>query len=172
MYQKIVPITRNSKFYGEEDFRMEEALGREYIEGDIDFRVILYRVDHEKTNTDDLYGEVEAYQIKYKTPIELSCLLSLKPKQNKQYNPNGTLVREEWGNLEFKIYESQLKELGVEINKGDYVGYQVREDYVKYFSVVDNDLVNDSTDRLLGMKKGFYRKIICTPSDMSEFFSG
>lgn len=169
MSKKIVPINRNNKFYGWEDYNLEVNMGREYVEGDIDFRVILYRVDHEKTNHDDLYGEVEPYQIRYKSPIELSCTVTLKPKQNKQYNPNGTLIREEWGNLEFNIYEEQLKELGIEINKGDYVGYPVREDYVKYFNVVDNDLVNDSTERLLGLKKGFYRKIVCTPTDNSEF---
>jgi len=167
---KTVPIIRNNKFYGEEDWNLEINMGREYVEGDIDFRVILYRVDYEKTDNDDLYGEVEAHQIKYKTPIELSCIVSLKPKQNKNYNPNGTLLREEWGNLEFKVYEDTLKELGVEINKGDYIGYQIRENYVKYFSVIDNDLVNDDTTRLLGLRKGFYRKIVCTPTDMSEFF--
>lgn len=169
MSKPVVPITRMSKFYGETDFLYEISCGREYLEGDIDFRVILYRVDYEKTNTDDLYGEVEANQIKYKTPIELSCSLSLKPKVNKQYNPNGTLQREEWGNLEFNIYEQQLTELGVDINKGDYVGYPVRENYFKMFSVTDNDKVNDDTARLLGGKRGFYRKIICTPTDASEF---
>jgi len=147
----------------------EINMGREYIEGDIDFRVVLYRVDHEKTNTDDLYGEVEAYQIKYKSPIELSCSVSLKPKQNKQYGTNASLIREEWGNLEFNVYEEQLKELDIEINKGDYVGYPVRENFFKYFSVVDNDKVNDDTTRLLGLKKGFYRHIVCTPTDNSEF---
>lgn len=169
MAKPVVPITRMSKFYGSTDYDLEITMGREYIEGDIDFRVILYRVDHEKTNTDDLYGEVEANQIKYKMPIELSCSLSLKPKVNKQYNPNGTLLREEWGNLEFNIYEQQLTELGIDINKGDYVAYPVRSDYVKWFNVVDNDKVNDDTTRLLGGKKGFYRHIVCTPTDASEF---
>lgn len=166
---KTIPISRNNKFYGNEDFDLEETMGLEYVTGDIDFRVILYRIDYEKTNQDDLYGEVSAYQIKYKPPIELSCMLSLKPKQNKQYNPNGTLVREEWGNLEFSVYEKTLKELEIQINNGDFIGYPVREDYVKYFTVMDNDLVNDDTTRLLGLKKGFYRKIICTPSDNADF---
>ncbi len=169
MDKKIVPINRMRKFYGDADWRAEIQMGREFLEGDIDFRVILYRVDYEKTNTDDLYGEVEANQIKYKTPIELSCSLSLKPKINKQYNPNGTLQREEWGNLEFNIYEQQLTELGIDINKGDYVAYPVRENYNKMFSVTDNDKVNDDTKRLLGGKKGFYRHIVCTPTDASEF---
>lgn len=171
MDKKLVPINRNSKFYGFEDFALEVAMGREFVEDDMDFRVIIYRVDHEKTNHDDLYGEVDATQIKYKSPIEVSCTVSLKPKTNKQYSPNGTLLREEWGNLIFNVYEDHLNELGIQINKGDYVAYPVREDYLKFFSVVDNDLVNDSTERLLGLKKGFYRKIECTPVDNSEFMA-
>jgi len=169
MSKKIVPINRLSKFYGWEDFELEKNISREYVEGDIDFRVILYRVDHEKTNHDDLYGEVDPYQIKYKPPIELSCTLSLKPKQNKQYNPNGTLIREEWGNLEFSVYIDQLTELQIEINKGDYIGYPTTTNYIKYFTVVDNDIVNDETKRLLGGKLPIYRKIICVPVDNSEF---
>jgi hypothetical protein len=169
MAKKVVPIGRMNKFYGWEDFKMEVTMGREYLEGDIDFRVVLYRVDYEKTDTDDLYGEVEAHQIKYKTPVELSCSVSLTPKTAKTYNPNGTLLREEWGNLIFSVYEEHLSELGVEINKGDYISYPVREDYSKFFTVADNDLVNDDTKRLLGGKIGFYRKITCTPADDSEF---
>lgn len=170
MAKKVVPLAgRMGKFYGQEDYKTEIDMGREYVEGDIDFRVILYRVDYEKTAVDDLYGEVEAHQIRYKSPIELSCMVSLKPKSTKAFNPNGSLLREEWGNLEFGIYEEQLSELGVDINKGDYIGYPVREDYIKYFTVYDNDKVNDDTRRLLGGKKGFYRKILCTPVDDSEF---
>lgn len=165
----IVPIRRMSKFYGEEDMKLEILMGRSYLEDDIDFRVILYRVDQEKTNVDDLYGEVDAHQIRYKSPIELSCSVSLKPKENKSYNPNGTLIREEWGMLEFNIYEEQLKELNIDINRGDYIAYPVRENYLKYFTVVDNDKVNDDTTRLLGGKTGFWRKIKCSPVDDSEF---
>jgi hypothetical protein len=167
----VVPINRMRKFYGSNDWACEILMGREYIEDDIDFRVVLYRVDYEKTDTDDLYGEVDAHQIRYKSPIELSCSVSLKPKENKSYNPNGTLIREEWGMLEFNIYEEQLKELNVDINKGDFIAYPVRPDYVKYFTVVDNDMVNDDTTRLLGGKTGFWKKIKCVPVDNSDFIA-
>jgi hypothetical protein len=169
MAKKRVPIKRMSKFFGEEDFRLENTISRSYVEDDIDFRVVLYAIDYEKTNTDDLYGEVEPNQMRYRPPVELSVTLSLLPKVNKNYNTNGSLLHEEWGNLVFSVYIEQLTELGIEINKGDFVGYPVNEDYFKYFEIVDNDEVYDDTKRLLGGKRGFYRKITCVPVDQSVF---
>ena len=52
-----VPITRISKFFGEKDFQLNIALGEEWLFGDMNFRVVLYRVDKSKTNQDDVYGE-------------------------------------------------------------------------------------------------------------------
>jgi len=169
MSKKRYPIKRLDKFYGWEDFEIEKLMGREWVEGDINMRVILYPVDHVITDTDDLYGEVDSQQISFKNPIEISCMVKLEPKTNKKYNPNGTLRYEEWGNLTFSVYEDHLEELGVEINTGDYIGYPVREDYIKYFEVTDTDNINDDTERLLGGKIGFYRKIICTPVDDGVF---
>ena len=165
-----VPIRRMSKFFGYEDFALEINMGREYTEGDIDFRVILYSVDIERTDTDDLYGEVESSQIQYHPPVELSVIVKLNPKENKALNPNGTMRIEEWGNLEFGVYIAHLEEMDVEIKYGDYIGYPVREDYVKYFTVTDSDEVyEDTMSKIMGGKKGFYKHIICVPADDSEF---
>ena len=32
-------------------------MGEEWLHGDMNFTVVLYRVDKQKTNTDDVYGE-------------------------------------------------------------------------------------------------------------------
>ena len=56
--EKLIPITRLGKFFGAEDFDLDVEMGREWLEGDMNFTVILYRVDRYKTKTDDVYGEV------------------------------------------------------------------------------------------------------------------
>ena len=53
---KITPITRINKFFSEEDFGLEISMGREAIEGDGNFTIILYRVDRQSTEYDTLYG--------------------------------------------------------------------------------------------------------------------
>ena len=40
--KKITPITRINKFFSEEDFGLEISMGREALEGDGNFTVILY----------------------------------------------------------------------------------------------------------------------------------
>ena len=51
MSNKSVPITRLSKFFGAEDYNLDINMGREWLEGDMNFTLVLYRVDKSKTNT-------------------------------------------------------------------------------------------------------------------------
>jgi len=56
MTNRVVPITRLGKFFGGEDFHLDVGMGREG-EGDMNFTLILYKVDKKKTNVDNVYGE-------------------------------------------------------------------------------------------------------------------
>ena len=47
---KLSPVTRNNKFYSEEDFQYELSLIEEYIEEDLNQVVIVYEIDRAKTN--------------------------------------------------------------------------------------------------------------------------
>ena len=57
MSDKRIPITRVNKFFGDEDFRLHESLGMEYLSGNLNFTLVLFRVDRSKSNVDDVYGE-------------------------------------------------------------------------------------------------------------------
>ena len=63
--QKRVPIERLNKFFSAEDFELEIGFGREWLEGDINIKVILYQVDREETTTDDIYGEAGKGEISF-----------------------------------------------------------------------------------------------------------
>ena len=47
---KKVPITRLGKFFGAEDYSLDIEMGSEWLEGDMNFTMVLYRVDRYKTN--------------------------------------------------------------------------------------------------------------------------
>ena len=64
MPQKIVPITRLNKFFGAEDFSLDVGMGKEWLHGDMNFTLVLYRVDKSKTDNDDIYGEATQDSIK------------------------------------------------------------------------------------------------------------
>ena len=50
MSNRKVPITRLEKFFGAEDFELDIAMGREWLEGDMNFRLVLYRIDTTKNS--------------------------------------------------------------------------------------------------------------------------
>jgi hypothetical protein len=167
--KKVTPITRVNKWFSEEDFNLEIEMGREAIEGDGNFTLILYRVDRQLTESDDLYGEASADGIRYFPPVELKVIPIMDEAENKSYNSNGGLRYLQDGQLTFGIYDAQLKELDTEISYGDYIGYPVTETEIRYFSVVNDGVKNyDNKHTIMGYK-GAFRTIICATIEDLEF---
>jgi len=166
---KITPITRINRFFSEEDFSLEINMGREAIEGDGNFTVILYRVDRNNSSSDNLYGEAPKDGIKYFPPVELKVVPIIAEAENKTYNSNGSLRYLQDGQLTFGIYDSQLKELDTEISYGDYIAYPVSETEIRYFSVVNDGIKNYDNGHTIMGYKGAFRTIVCASIDASEF---
>ena len=169
MSKPIVPITRINKFFSEEDFNLEVSMGREAIEGDGNFTLILYRVDRQLTESDNVYGEASKDGIRFLPPVELKVIPLISEAQNKAYEKNGSLRYIQDGKLSFGIYDSQLTELKASLSYGDYIGYPVTETEIRYFSVVNDGIKNfDNKHTIMGYK-GAFRSIDCAPVDASEF---
>jgi len=169
MSKKIVPINRVNKFFSGEDFKLEQQLGREYLEGDLNMSIVLFRVDREATETDSIYGETVKDGISYFPPVEINGLVNFKAPENKAYNPDGSLRYQQDGQLEFIVYQKHLDELDVDISFGDYIGYQVTETQMRYFSVANDGKKNyDNLHTIMGYK-GAFRRVLCSPIDKSEF---
>tara|TARA_R110000772_G_scaffold17946_3_gene49857 strand:+ start:15298 stop:15822 length:525 start_codon:yes stop_codon:yes gene_type:complete len=167
---KRIPINRINKWFSHEDFNLEIEMGREALEGDGNFVVILYRVDRIMTGSDDIYGEASKDEIKYKPPVELRVIPIMNEPENKSYNTGaGSLIYLQDGPLEFSIYEAQLAELDVELNKGDYIGYPVTETEVRYFSVVNDGIKFYDNEHTIMGYKGAFRTVKCAPVDENEF---
>lgn len=167
--KKITPITRSNKFFSGEDFDLEISMGREAIEGDGNFTLILYRVDREMTESDSLYNEASKDGIRFFPPVEIKVLPLLAESVNSSYNKNGTLRFIQDGQLLFGIYDSQLSELDTTISYGDYIGYPISETEIRYFSVVNDGVKNYDNKHVLMGYKAATRTILCAPVDASEF---
>lgn len=165
---KKIPITRINKFFSEEDFNLDISMGREAIEGDGNFIVILYRVDNELTMSDDIYGEAAKGEIRFKQPIELYVMPVMGPPENKTFN-DGKLRYLQDGQLTFSIYDKHLQELKVDISYGDYIGYPVTETEVRFFSVVNDGRKNYNNENTIMGYRGAFRTIVCAPVDDNEF---
>ena len=168
MSKRQMPITRINKFFSFEDYNLEVQMGREAIEGDGNFSVILYRVDRETTQSDDIYNEASADELNFHPPVELYVIPIIGQSENKSYNP-GSLRYLEDDNLKFGIYSEQLKEQDIDIAVGDYIGYQVDESEIIYFSVSNAGEKNyDNKHTIMGYK-GAFRTIECVIANEDEF---
>jgi hypothetical protein len=164
-----IPITRLNKWYDDMDFDLDVEMGREAIEEDNNFTIVLFRVDRNMTLFDDLYGEANEDGVRYMTPVELKVIPLIEEAKNVAMNPNGSQRHLEDGNLSFGIYQQQLNELGVEISYGDYIGYAISETDVRYYSVANDGLKNyDSKHTIMGYKSAF-RTVLCVPTNKDEF---
>jgi hypothetical protein len=169
MQNRITPITRINKWFSHEDFELEISMGREAIEGDGNFTLILYKVDRQMSEFDKLYGEAVKDGIRYYPPVELKVVPILDEAENKTYNSDGMARYIQDGRLTFGIYQAQLEELNVEIGYGDYIGYPVTETQIRYFSVVNDGVKNFDNNHTIMGYKGAFRTVICAPVDGSEF---
>ena len=164
-----IPITRINKFFSQEDFNLEVDFGREWLEGDINIKVILFQVLQGESTTDDIYGEAGRDEIRFKPPVELTVNFQMETPKNEAWNPNGSLRHLEHGNLTLGVYQTHLDELGAEINYGDYIGYAETEDKMTYWTVSNNGIITSDNSHTIVGYKGFYRTVTCVPVPEDEF---
>lgn len=166
--QKLVPITRLGKFFGGEDYNLDIDMGEEWLVGDMNFTVVLYRIDRYKTKTDDVYGEVLEDGIQFMAPIELKGLVQILAPTNKMLG-NSRVKQQEPGNMKFSIYQRTLDDMQVDINMGDYLGYYETEDRVRYYTVINDGKVKSDNKHTYGGYKPFYRTVEATWVSENEF---
>lgn len=168
MQEKLVPITRLGRFFGGEDYALDIDMGQEWLEGDMNFTVVLYRVDRYKTKTDDVYGEALSDGIQFLTPIELKGYVKILAPTNQTISKSRVEL-DEPGNMMFSVYQKYLDDLQVDVAFGDYLGYYETESKVRYYSVANDGRVVSDNKHTYGGYKPFYRTIIGTPVNQNEF---
>jgi len=163
-----VPISRLGKFFGENDFNLEVGMGQEWLVGDMNFTCVLYRVDKNKIKTDDVYGEAVQDGIKYLPPVEFNAYVGIASPENKMLGST-RIDQLEPGNITISVYIKTLNDLDIDIDFGDYIGYYDSENFVRYYTVVnDGRVVSDLKHTYKGYKP-FYKTIIAAPVGPNEF---
>ena len=164
------PINRNNLFMSEEQFHVQANIGMEYVNHVLNQTIVLYEVDLEKTNMNDIYKESDFDNIIFKTPVELNVIYKLDKHELKTYDKTaikGYYVKV--GKFEFTIYNKELEENGCDIKRGDYIGLQVNPEHMEYFIVTDDGRVNFDNAHTLWGTVPYYRTVKCAVvSDVTE----
>ena len=167
MAKRKFPISRMGKFYDDMDFSLENEMAREWMEGDLNMVVVLFEVDRIKSDVDELYGEASPSELRFKAPKEINVRILIDEATKDSY-AEGFHRYEDYGDLTFTVFTDHLKEVGAELNYGDYIGYVDREDNIKYFTVYDDGIINsDNAHTRLGYKS-YYRTVKCKTADPGE----
>lgn len=165
-----VPINRNNLFYSDDDYNFDLETGKDYIEEDMNQTVVLYQVDITKSNPDALYGETDTDQIQCLPPVEVTCTYKIEQPELKAYDKNKNLgTYQKTGKLTVGVYQESLDELGVDIKKGDYLGIQINETTMIYFTVLNDGKNNYDNSHTMFGTRPLWRTIEASPVDPSEF---
>jgi hypothetical protein len=168
---KKIPITRNTKFFSAEDFDLEIGFATEYLEQDANQTIILYRVDLQKTQINDIYVEASKNSIRYLPPIELPVIFDISDAELKAYNNKSQKgIYAQTGKLTFSVLLKTLEEYDCDISRGDYIGVQITPDHREYFTVTDDGRVGAISNKMtLYGTKPYARTITAAQVDSNEF---
>lgn len=165
------PISRNNMFFSKESYDFEVNLAREYMEMDMNQTIILYQVDLQRTQVNDVYKESDKGEIVFKTPVEVTCIYEITDSESRAYDKTKSKsVYVKPGTLKFRVLNCELEELGVDIRRGDYIGVQIDEDTMIYFVVNNDGKVNSfaNSKTVYGFKP-WYRECEANYVDETEF---
>ena len=164
------PINRNNLFFSDTQYDFMVGVGMEYVNKIMNQTVVLYEIDRENTKVDNIYQEAKFKDLVFKTPIELNVIYKIDKAELKTYDTQtikGYYLKT--GQLNFYIYEKELKENECDIHRGDYIGIQVNEEHIEYFIVTDVGRNNYDNRHTMYGTKPFYRSIVCSVvSDITE----
>lgn len=155
---------RYGLFMSENSFNLDIAYGRNYMETDHHQTVTIYRVNVVKSQSHSLYGQTKSKDKKFFTPVKLNVMVSIESTQQSYLGGNsGGIVREDTGNLEFGVYLKELEEKSVEINRGDYIEYNMNGERPRYYEVENAENVTDTTEKTIGGFKSYWKKVTAVP---------
>lgn len=160
-------FNRNGLFVSEVDINRQHQYIEEYLK-QIGMGVRLYKVDKQRTTTDDIYNQTHLYDIKFQPPIDFYALVTIGSTTSAAYNENGTIRYENPGNIEFSIYTPYMERIKCEINYGDYICYYFTPTNYAFYEIVDDNKKNyESKNTILGRDYN-WRRIQATAAQVTE----
>lgn len=136
-------------FSDDKEGALFKNLGRELIEDLINQHFTLFRVDVENTES-NFYNEAKKKH--YLTPVEVKARIKIA---DSDVISEGGIRRLSKGDMTAWVYLVNMEELGIEINVGDFIGFQG-----KFYEVYDPGYDKDSMNRKYAADRDFYREIL------------
>ena len=155
---------RYGLFMSEESKELSIMYGRHYLEHINVQEIVLYKVNVVETKGHNLYGQAKSKDKRFMKPVKLKIMVSTEESDQEYYgSTEGGIVREDTGKLVFNIYLKELEENNVEIDRGDYIQYNISGYKNRYYEVENAENVTDKSQRSMGGFFTYWKKVTSVP---------
>lgn len=165
---------RYGLFMNEDSFDLDMMYGEHYLETDVNYYILLHKINIVESKTHDLYGQAKAKDKMYFPAVKLNGMIDIGLNKNENYGDESGIVREDTGEIRFSIYISELKRKQVDIDRGDVIEWNQSGDRSRFYEVDSAQNVVDSTSQTIAGFKPYWKKIVGFPikEDITPFLNG
>jgi hypothetical protein len=155
---------RFGMFMTNNSYNLDIAYGRNYLNSDIVHEIVVYKINVNKSKSHNLYKQTKAQNKVFFPPIKIKVMINIEESEQKFYGENeGGIVRDDTGNLIFGVYLKELEENNLDIQRGDYIGYNLSGEKMRFYEVENANNVIDDTSKTLGGFTAYWKKITAVP---------
>ncbi len=166
---------RYGLFMNDDSFDLDVMYGEHYLDVDVNYFVLIHKMNIIETQSHDLYGQSKPKDKKYLSPVKINVMIDIEEKEGEYYAiGEGGISRDDTGELKIGVYLNELERNNLEIDRGDVIEYNQSGERPRYYEVSSAQNVVDSTQQTIAGFKSYWKKIICIPikEDVSIFLLG
>jgi len=155
---------RMGLFMSDNSFDLDVMYGRNFLQTDNSQTVIIHKINIIETKSHALYGQSKTKDKKFMTPITLSVMVNIEEGKQEYYgHGQGGISRDDSGNISFGVYLKELEEKQIEIDRGDFIEYNMSGEKNRFYEVESANNVTDETKKTIGGFKPYWKRIVGIP---------
>ena len=164
---------RYGLFMNEDSFDLDIMYGEHYLETDVNYFILIHKVNIIKTKSHDLYGQSKSKDKIYLSPVKLNCMINTDINKNENYAQGG-IARDDTGQLKVSVYLNELERKQIEVDRGDIIEWNQSGNRARYYEVDSAQNVVDSTSQTIAGFKSYWKSITANPvkEDITPFLNG
>ena len=155
---------RYGLFVTDNSIDLDIMYGRNFLQTDNGQEVLIYKMNVLETKSHSLYAQAKTKDKKFFPPVRISVMVNVEEGKQEYYGGNqGGIARDDTGNISFGVYLKELEEKHLEINRGDYIEYNMSGEKSRFYEVDSANNVSDETKKSIGGFKPYWKRITGVP---------
>lgn len=165
---------RYGLFMNEDSFDLDVMYGEHYLETDVNYFILLHKVNIIESKSHDLYGQAKSKDKSFFPAVKLNAMINVDDNQNTYYGDGqGGISRDDTGEIRVSIYLNELERKQINVDRGDIIEWNQSGERARYYEIQSAQNVVDSTSQTIAGFKSYWKQIIGVPvkSDIGVFLN-